>query len=268
MALVMTVSRRSVSWRANSSAVLPLPIAMVVLVLRRAPRPRGRCSAWPPEPGRCARTGEPRGRQRRPAVGPDQPPLAGETLEVPADRGRRHAEPVSQLGDAHRPSVRRCSTRRTRRSTSRMRVRMRARCSLCQVDLRDLRTSCRHRAQFLHFVDARRLPFGRWPTSSALDAASTPAAPLAARSRCSRSTTGRTCARSCGPRIPAAVSYAEMAEFKRAVVRGLADVATGVLLDPEIGVGPAIEDGSLPGPRRPDRRGRGHRLRGCRPAHG
>jgi tagatose 1,6-diphosphate aldolase len=38
-----------------------------------------------------------------------------------------------------------------------------------------------------------------------------------------------------------------MADFKRAVVRGLAGVATGVLLDPEIGVGPAIEDGSLPG---------------------
>jgi tagatose 1,6-diphosphate aldolase len=49
------------------------------------------------------------------------------------------------------------------------------------------------------------------------------------------------------PAEPAAVSYEEMADFKRAVVRGLAGVATGVLLDPEIGVGPAIEDGSLPG---------------------
>ncbi len=49
------------------------------------------------------------------------------------------------------------------------------------------------------------------------------------------------------PDDPAAVTYAEMADFKRAVVRGLASVATGVLLDPEIGVGPAIEDGSLPG---------------------
>jgi tagatose 1,6-diphosphate aldolase len=49
------------------------------------------------------------------------------------------------------------------------------------------------------------------------------------------------------PSDPAAVSYAEMADFKRAVVRGLGSVATGVLLDPEIGVGPSIEDGSLPG---------------------
>lgn len=49
------------------------------------------------------------------------------------------------------------------------------------------------------------------------------------------------------PADPAAVTYAEMADFKRAVVRGLATTATGVLLDPEIGVGPAIADGSLPG---------------------
>ena len=38
-----------------------------------------------------------------------------------------------------------------------------------------------------------------------------------------------------------------MVEFKRAVVRELGDAGTGVLLDPEIGVGPAIADGSLPG---------------------
>lgn len=49
------------------------------------------------------------------------------------------------------------------------------------------------------------------------------------------------------PGDPGSVSYGAMVEFKRAVVRGLAGVATGVLLDPEIGVGPAIEDGSLPG---------------------
>ena len=38
-----------------------------------------------------------------------------------------------------------------------------------------------------------------------------------------------------------------MVEFKRAVVRALGATGTGVLLDPEIGVGPAIADGSLPG---------------------
>ena len=37
-----------------------------------------------------------------------------------------------------------------------------------------------------------------------------------------------------------------MIDFKRAVVRGLASAATGVLLDPEIGVAQCIVDGSLP----------------------
>lgn len=37
-----------------------------------------------------------------------------------------------------------------------------------------------------------------------------------------------------------------MIEFKRAVVRGLASSASGVLLDPEIGVAQCIVDGSLP----------------------
>lgn len=49
------------------------------------------------------------------------------------------------------------------------------------------------------------------------------------------------------PEAPGTVTYPEMADFKRAVVRSLGAVATGVLLDPEIGVGPAIEDASLPG---------------------
>jgi tagatose-1,6-bisphosphate aldolase len=49
------------------------------------------------------------------------------------------------------------------------------------------------------------------------------------------------------PADPAHVSEAEMVEFKRAVVRALGTAGTGVLLDPEIGVGPAIADGSLPG---------------------
>ena len=49
------------------------------------------------------------------------------------------------------------------------------------------------------------------------------------------------------PADPGSVTDAEMVDFKRAVVRALATTGTGVLLDPEIGVAPAIADGSLPG---------------------
>ena len=49
------------------------------------------------------------------------------------------------------------------------------------------------------------------------------------------------------PADPDAVKEPEMVAFKRAVVRALGATGTGVLLDPEIGVGPAIADGSLPG---------------------
>jgi tagatose-1,6-bisphosphate aldolase len=48
------------------------------------------------------------------------------------------------------------------------------------------------------------------------------------------------------PEDPDAVGYDEMVEFKRQVVRALAPVATGTLLDPEIGAAQAIWDGSLP----------------------
>jgi tagatose-1,6-bisphosphate aldolase len=49
------------------------------------------------------------------------------------------------------------------------------------------------------------------------------------------------------PDDPGSVAESEMVEFKRAVVRALGTTGTGILLDPEIGVGPAIADGSLPG---------------------
>ncbi len=48
------------------------------------------------------------------------------------------------------------------------------------------------------------------------------------------------------PADPASVTYDEMVDFKRAVVRVLAPVATGTLLDPEIGAAQCIADGSLP----------------------
>ncbi len=49
------------------------------------------------------------------------------------------------------------------------------------------------------------------------------------------------------PADPSSVTETEMVEFKRAVVRSLGTTGTGMLLDPEIGVAPAIADGSLPG---------------------
>lgn len=48
------------------------------------------------------------------------------------------------------------------------------------------------------------------------------------------------------PDDPATVTYDEMVEFKRAVVRALAPVATATLLDPEIGAAQCVADGSLP----------------------
>ena len=48
------------------------------------------------------------------------------------------------------------------------------------------------------------------------------------------------------PDAPEAVTYEEMVDFKREVVRALAPVATGTLLDPQIGAAQCIADGSLP----------------------
>ncbi len=48
------------------------------------------------------------------------------------------------------------------------------------------------------------------------------------------------------PEDPAATTYAEMVEFKRAVVRAVAGGATGTLLDPEIGAAQCVSDGSFP----------------------
>ena len=49
------------------------------------------------------------------------------------------------------------------------------------------------------------------------------------------------------PDAPESVTYAQMVDFKRAVIRALAPHATGSLLDPEIGAAQCIADGSLPG---------------------
>ena len=52
--------------------------------------------------------------------------------------------------------------------------------------------------------------------------------------------------RELGPADPGAVTYDRMVDFKRAVVRALGPIATGTLLDPEIGAAQSITDGSLP----------------------
>jgi tagatose 1,6-diphosphate aldolase len=49
------------------------------------------------------------------------------------------------------------------------------------------------------------------------------------------------------PDDPEAVTFEEMVALKQAVVRALSGHATGTLLDPEIGAGPAIASGSMPG---------------------
>jgi tagatose-1,6-bisphosphate aldolase len=49
------------------------------------------------------------------------------------------------------------------------------------------------------------------------------------------------------PDDPGATTTEEMIDFKRTVVRSLAPIATGTLLDPEIGAAQCIADGSLPG---------------------
>ena len=48
------------------------------------------------------------------------------------------------------------------------------------------------------------------------------------------------------PGAPETTTHGEMVAFKRAVVRALAETATGTLLDPEIGAAQCIADGSLP----------------------
>ena len=48
------------------------------------------------------------------------------------------------------------------------------------------------------------------------------------------------------PGDPESVTYEQLVEVKRAIVRAVAGTASGILLDPEIGAGSAIADGSLP----------------------
>lgn len=48
------------------------------------------------------------------------------------------------------------------------------------------------------------------------------------------------------PERPDSVPFERLVEIKRAIVRAIAPVASGILLDPELGAGPVLVDGSLP----------------------
>ena len=52
--------------------------------------------------------------------------------------------------------------------------------------------------------------------------------------------------RALAPDDPASVPYERLVGIKRSIVRAIAPVADGVLLDPDLGAGPVIHDGSLP----------------------
>jgi tagatose 1,6-diphosphate aldolase len=52
--------------------------------------------------------------------------------------------------------------------------------------------------------------------------------------------------RALAPDDPDSVGYERMVAIKRSIVRAIAPVADGILLDPELGAGPAVHDGTLP----------------------
>ncbi len=52
--------------------------------------------------------------------------------------------------------------------------------------------------------------------------------------------------RALAPDDPGSISYEQLVAIKRSIVRAVAPVADGILLDPELGAGPAVHDGSLP----------------------
>ena len=52
--------------------------------------------------------------------------------------------------------------------------------------------------------------------------------------------------RALNPEDPGSVTFERLVGIKRSIVRAIAPIADGILLDPDIGAGPAIYDGSLP----------------------
>lgn len=52
--------------------------------------------------------------------------------------------------------------------------------------------------------------------------------------------------RALDPDAPGSVSYERLVGIKRSIVRAIAPVADGILLDPDLGAGPVVFDGSLP----------------------
>src|SRR4029079_9285832 len=144
-----------------------------------------------------------------------------------------------------RPSARSCSTRRARRSVSRM-LGSCANARALSTPVREPRTlgSC------VRESCARTHPTPTMPRMAyllgvvrGLDACSSPSGTFTVLALDHR----QNLRKELRPADPGSVTDAEMIDFKSAVVRALGTTGTGVLLDPEIGVAPAIADGSLPG---------------------
>ena len=87
----------------------------------------------------------------------------------------------------------------------------------------------------------------RWPSCPARVAGSTPARRRAGRSPSWPSTIARTCAASCIPRHPRPRPTTRWSPSSGPSCGRWRRIATGTLLDPEIGAAQAIADGSLPG---------------------
>ena len=148
------------------------------------------------------------GRRREPVreggapVGADEAALASEPLEVPPDRGRCHAEVGRKLGHACPPVG--AEMLHQARTALRLPHACMVRALLLTLSSRGAWFCAPCETISAHNLQrCRPTPYdaSRWPTCSAPFAASTPAARRPGRSPCSRSTTGRTCARSCDPRI-------------------------------------------------------------------
>ena len=169
-----------------------------------------------------------------------------EALEIAADRGRRDAEAIGQLGDA-RPAVGANVLDEAHAAFGLPHAQiLLARRALCQL-------RCAFCAQLLALC-AKVAHDGptrlRWMpmayllgTLRGLDACSSSRGTFTVLALDHR----QNLRKELRPSDPDSVSEAEMVDFKRAVVRALGTTGTGILLDPEIGVAPAIADGALPG---------------------
>ena len=218
-------------WRSSCSSrdAAPRRRAAMRRFASRRGSPRG-------GPSRRSATGSRRRRSAR--AGPRGRGAGGRAGSWTASTPRSSASSATLA----RPSARRCSTRRASALRS---LHAQHLADSCARSVNVARCAiCAHaRAVVAHERCARyalRRPYdaARWPTCSApvrgLDAVRSARRHVRrARARPPPEPAQGAAARRSRRRSP----YAEMVEFKRAVVRALAPSATGILLDPEIGVG-------------------------------